>query len=235
MVLNLYSGDPDESCGISTSGGTESIILACLAYREQARARGVTAPNIVVPQTAHAAFDKAGFYLNIEIRKVSPTKEGLRCDLAGMQRAVDRNTICVAGSAPDYAHGNYDPIPQLGQLALRWKIGCHVDCCLGSFINPFAAPAGFPLQFPVDFAVPGVTSISCDPHKYAYGPKGFSVCMFSTKSLRASQFFACMDWQGGFYATTTIVCQKHDSCLLCPCAAVPPSCPAAGCQLTRLW
>ena len=60
MVLNLYSGDPDESCGISTSGGTESIILACLAYREQARARGVTAPNIVVPQTAHAAFDKAG-------------------------------------------------------------------------------------------------------------------------------------------------------------------------------
>jgi len=69
-TANLYHGDPQTTCGIVTSGGTESIILSMLSYREQARAeRGVTKPNIVMSETAHAAFEKAGFYLNIEIRK----------------------------------------------------------------------------------------------------------------------------------------------------------------------
>lgn len=62
IVLNLYHGD-ENSVGIVTSGGTESILLAMLSYREKALAeRGVTRPNVVLPQTAHAAFDKAGFY-----------------------------------------------------------------------------------------------------------------------------------------------------------------------------
>jgi sphinganine-1-phosphate aldolase len=35
-----------------TSGGTESLILACKAYRDLARAeRGVQKPNIVMPVT----------------------------------------------------------------------------------------------------------------------------------------------------------------------------------------
>lgn len=41
MVCTLYNGD-DKSCGLLSSGGTESIILACLAYREKALERGVT-------------------------------------------------------------------------------------------------------------------------------------------------------------------------------------------------
>ena len=81
--------------------------------------------------------------------------------------------------------GNYDPIPEIAQLAQRWGIGCHCDSCLGSFNNAFAAEAGMPLPWSVDFTVPGVTSISCDPHKYAYGPKGFSVCLFRSSELRS--------------------------------------------------
>ena len=61
MVANLYNGD-DKSCGVLTSGGTESILLAILAYREKAKERGVTKPNMVMSQAAHAAFDKAGFF-----------------------------------------------------------------------------------------------------------------------------------------------------------------------------
>jgi len=72
-TCNLYKGDKN-SCGIVTSGGTESIILSILAYREKARVeRGVTKPNIVLSNTAHAAFDKGGFYLGIEVRKVPVT------------------------------------------------------------------------------------------------------------------------------------------------------------------
>ena len=63
MVLRMFNG-PEGSCGITTSGGTESIILAICAYREYAKEhRGVTRPNLVVSETAHAAFEKGCFYL----------------------------------------------------------------------------------------------------------------------------------------------------------------------------
>jgi sphinganine-1-phosphate aldolase len=61
MIANMYNGD-SKSCGCLTSGGTESILLACLAYREKAKERGVTKPNMVMSNSAHAAFDKAAFY-----------------------------------------------------------------------------------------------------------------------------------------------------------------------------
>ena len=83
-VANLYHGDKD-SCGIVTSGGTESILLSILAYREQARERGVKHPNMVMSQTAHAAFDKAAFYFGVEIRKVSQTHD-LKVDLRQIAR-----------------------------------------------------------------------------------------------------------------------------------------------------
>lgn len=115
-TLNFYNGD-DKACGIITSGGTESIILACLAYREKALAeKGITRPNMVMSETAHCAFDKAGFYLGIEIRKVPITKDFL-ADYEGMKRQVDSNTIALVSSAPEYAYGNYDPTEKIASLA----------------------------------------------------------------------------------------------------------------------
>ena len=74
-TLDLYNGDKN-ACGIVTSGGTESIILAVLAYKVQCqREKGVTKPNIVCSETAHCAFDKACFYFGIEIRKIPITKD----------------------------------------------------------------------------------------------------------------------------------------------------------------
>jgi sphinganine-1-phosphate aldolase len=65
----------------------------------------------------------------------------------------------IEGSASD----EQDPIPALGKLAKKAKIGLHVDCCLGSFIMPFLNRAGFQGDVePFDFAVEGVTAISCD-------------------------------------------------------------------------
>lgn len=80
MVLNMYNGD-ENTCGLGTGGGTESILLAMLAYREKYKAeRGVTQPNIVVSETAHAAFSKAGHYFGIEIRKV-PVRANLTANV----------------------------------------------------------------------------------------------------------------------------------------------------------
>ena len=163
----------------------------------------MTHPNIVCSETAHCAFDKSGFYLGIEIRKVPITKD-FCADLQGFKRLIDSNTICLVASAPEYAFGNYDPVEEIAALAASYGIGCHSDCCLGSYVNPFIVELGFKLAYNYDFAVPGVTSISCDPHKYAYGPKGCSILMFREKSVREYQFFVSTDWNGGIYTTISV-------------------------------
>lgn len=110
----------------------------------------------------------------------------------------------LVGSCPDYGFGNFDDMQELSKLALKYDIGLHSDCCLGSFVNPFIEKAGFKEPSPFDFRVKGITSISCDPHKYAYGPKGISTLLFRTKELRKTLFFAVSDWTGGFYATPSL-------------------------------
>lgn len=57
-----------------------------------------------------------------------------------------------------------DNIEAIGRLGLKYNIPVHVDACLGGFVIVFMRAAGFELR-PFDFAVPGVTSISADPHK----------------------------------------------------------------------
>jgi sphinganine-1-phosphate aldolase len=203
MTLNIFHGPTDTSCGLITSGGTESIIIALLAYREWGKARGITKPNIVTSSTAHSAFDKGCFYLGIEIRKV-PINKDFTCNVEGMRRQIDSNTVCLVASAPEYSFGIYDPIPRIAAMAQEFGTNCHSDCCLGSYINPFTEAAGFKVPCQFDFLLPGVTSISCDPHKFCYGPKGCSVVMFRTKELRRGSFFAIGDWHGGMYVTPTM-------------------------------
>ena len=115
-TLDLYNGGPD-TCGVVTSGGTESCILAVLAYREWAKAeKGITQPNIVMSETAHCAFEKGAFYLGVEIRKVPMTKY-FKCDVKAIKRAMDSNTVCLVASAPEFAFGNYEPVSEIAAIA----------------------------------------------------------------------------------------------------------------------
>ena len=101
-----------------------------------------------------------------------------------MARAVTRNTIALVASAPSFPQGVVDPVPELGALALARGLPLHVDCCLGSFLIAFAARAGYPQPCAFDFSVPGVTSISCDTHKYGFAPKGSSVVLYANATFR---------------------------------------------------
>lgn len=79
-----------------TSGGTESIILACKAYRDYARdVRGIKKPNIVLPRTAHAAFDKAAQYFNIRLCYVPVNTKTYEVDMKAFRRAINSRTIMV--------------------------------------------------------------------------------------------------------------------------------------------
>lgn len=193
---------PDDVCGAVSSGGTESILLAMKTYRDRARAeKGIKSPRIVLPETAHAAFDKAGEFFNIELVKV-PVGADCRADVAEMRHAIDRRTIAVVGSAPAFPHGVVDPIEELSELARSRGIGFHTDACLGGFILPWAKRLGYPVPA-FDFSLPGVTSMSADTHKYGYAAKGTSVVLYRSPELRRYQWYTATDWPGGLYLSPT--------------------------------
>jgi len=203
MVCDLFHGG-EEACGSVTTGGTESIILACKTYRDLARdTRGVEMGEILVPVTAHAAFDKAADLLGIRIRHVPVDEVTKRVDLRAMRRMITSKTIMLVGSAPQFPHGTMDDIQGISDLGLKYNLPVHVDACLGGFLIAFMDEAGFPLK-PFDFRVAGVTSISADTHKYGYAPKGSSLVLYRSSFYRNYQYFCYPDWPGGIYGTPTI-------------------------------
>lgn len=121
-------------------------------------------------------------------------------DVRRVSRLINANTVLLVGSAPNFPHGIIDDISGLSRLAARRKLPLHVDCCLGSFMVPHLEKAGFE-TVPFDFQLKGVTSISCDTHKYGFAPKGNSTVLYRTAELRQYQYYVCPDWSGGVYAS----------------------------------
>ncbi|KAI0029475.1 PLP-dependent transferase [Vararia minispora EC-137] len=199
MCLHMYNNPT--GAGATTSGGTESILMAVKTHREWASAtKGITEPEMIVPESAHAAFDKASAYFKIKLHTIPVDLVTRQVDLKRVRRAINPNTIMLVGSAINFPDGCQDDIVALGKLAQRYNIGLHVDCCLGSFIMPFLEKAGFS-SAPFDFRIPGVTSISCDTHKYGFAPKGSSVVMYRDAELRRFQYYVNPVWLGGVYAS----------------------------------
>lgn len=193
----------DEIVGTITSGGTESILLAMKTYRDWARAiKNITTAEIVAPSTAHVAFEKAAQYFGMKLIRV-PVGKDFRADVKAMEAALTPNTAVMVGSAPPFPHGIIDPIEELSEIARQHRIGFHTDACLGGFILPWAEKLGYPVP-KFDFRLPGVTSMSCDTHKYGYAAKGTSVVLYRGRELRHYQYYVCTDWCGGIYLSPTM-------------------------------
>lgn len=206
-IVGRWLDAGEGAAGFMTSGGTESILLAVKAARERGRTeRGITAPNIVLPASAHAAFEKGCDYFGVESRRV-PVDRDWRADVAAMEAEVDENTVLLVGSAPQYPQGVIDPITEIAALAARRDINCHVDACMGGVTLPYLARLGEPIPL-WNFTVPGVTSMSVDLHKYGYTAKGASVIMHRTKRLRSYQTYITDNWLGGLYGSSGILGTK---------------------------
>ena len=194
---------PDTAAGFLTSGGTESIQCAVLAARERGRAeRGIRSGEIVVAESAHAAFHKSAHMFDMPIH-TTPVLDDWTVDIDAMAAAVNENTVLVVGSAPQYPQGVVDPIPEIAALAASVDANCHVDACMGGFVLPFAEMLGRDVP-PWDFRVEGVHSISADIHKLGYAPKGASVILHRTKELRRYQTWMFDAWLGGFYGSPNL-------------------------------
>lgn len=202
-VADLHHG-PATTCGVVTSGGTESCLLAAKTYRDLARAqRGVTRPEMIVATSAHVAWYKAAEYFGIRLRKL-PLDASLRADASRLAALINRRTVLIVGSAPGYPHGTIDPIEAMGEIAQRKGVPLHVDACVGGFILPFMAMNG--VDLPVwDYRVPGVTSISADVHKYGFAAKGASTITYRTLEHLKHQMFVCQDWPGGVFASPALL------------------------------
>jgi glutamate/tyrosine decarboxylase-like PLP-dependent enzyme len=125
-------------------GGTESIIMAIKSHRDYFREyHGITAPEMVVGNSAHAAVDKACDLMNIKLIKVALDPETYKIDLDALRAAIGPNTIMMYASAPSYPHGAIDPVKAMSEIAVQYNIGLHVDCCLGGFVLPFAKKMGY--------------------------------------------------------------------------------------------
>jgi len=207
QMVSTWVHGGDQAAGFMTSGGTESILLAVKGARERGRReKGITNPNVVLPTSAHAAFEKACYYFGLETRRIAVDTEW-RADVTAMSAAIDSNTVLLVGSAPQYPQGVIDPISEIASLGLSMDINVHVDACMGGVTLPFLERLGLPIT-PWDFRVDGVTSISVDLHKYGYTAKGASVILHRNKKLRSYQTFVTDNWLGGFYGSSGVLGTK---------------------------
>ncbi len=220
-MLNADAARPDaQPCGSVTSGGTESILSAVLAYREYGRnERGITDPQMILPETAHVAFEKGGHLFGLEVIQAPVDPKTTLVDVDFVRDHISPRTVALVGSACNYGYGTIDSITELSDLALEHGVGLHVDACLGGFILPWGEALGYEIPR-FDFRLPGVTTISADSHKYGYAPKGSSVLAFRDRALREQLYFMRQEWSGGKYISPGIAGSRSGGILAATWAAM---------------
>ncbi|MBM3806427.1 MAG: aspartate aminotransferase family protein, partial [Actinobacteria bacterium] len=202
-----WLGASADAAGYMTSGGTESILMAVKSARDRLlQERKVGQPNMVLPTSAHAAFDKAAAYFGVELRRVAVLADW-RADVPAMRTATDNNTVLIVGSAPQYPQGVVDDVSAIAKIAADHGVNCHVDACMGGVTLAYLERLGETIR-PWNLKVSGVSSISVDLHKFGYTSKGASIIMYANKHLRSFQGFVTDKWLGGIYGSSGVLGTK---------------------------
>lgn len=202
MCAEVFHGDRNV-VGTITSHETEALLLMVKSYRDKTRKSRpwVKNPEMIIPESAHPAFGKVAEILDVKVIRAS-LESDFRVSIQSVKKLINRNTILLIGSAPQYPQGVVDPIAQLGEVALKHGIPLHVDASVGGFIIPFMEKLGAPVAA-FDFRIPGVMSISADIHKYGYGCLGASVLLYRSMNTMKYQLYASVDWKGGAVYTSS--------------------------------
>jgi tyrosine decarboxylase/aspartate 1-decarboxylase len=209
-MLGELLGCPN-ACGYVSTGGTESNIQAIRAARNEA---GIKNGNIVVPASAHFSFDKIGDLLSLEVRKAEIDRS-LRVDLSSVEGLVDERTVALVGIAGTTEFGQVDPIENLAEIAEEKSIHLHVDAAFGGFVLPFLKR-----RFKWDFSLPGVSSITIDPHKMGMstipaggllfrGPECLSALETETHYLTRARQASLTGTRSGAAAAATYAVMMH--------------------------
>jgi tyrosine decarboxylase / aspartate 1-decarboxylase len=156
-------------CGHIITGGTEANIMAMRAARNSAMiSKGIRDPEIIVPKSAHFSFKKAADMLCLKLCEAD-LDENYCMDMDSVKELLTDKTVAVVGVAGTTELGRVDPIEELSKLCYEKSIYLHVDAAFAGFSIPFLNEMGY--NFPkFDFSLPGVCSITIDPHKMGLAP-----------------------------------------------------------------
>lgn len=168
-------------CGHVITGGTEANIMAMRAARNSSN---VENPEIIIPKSAHFSFKKAADMLCLKIREAE-LDENYRIDINSVKELITPNTVAIVGIAGTTELGVIDSIEELSDLCLENNIYLHVDAAFGGFSIPFLNYVGY--NFPkFDFSLPGVSSITIDPHKMGLAPIPTGCILFRDRTYLQS-------------------------------------------------
>jgi len=176
-ILGSLLSNPQAS-GSIVSGGTEANIIALWAARNLAKKKH---SEVIVPVSAHYSFDKASDLLNLNLIKVKLNRR-FQMDVKAAEKAITSKTVAIVGVAGSTGLGVVDPIRELSEIASANNLYLHVDAAFGGFVLPFLEELGYkPLDF--DFSIPGVCSITIDPHKMGLAPIPAGGILFRDASM----------------------------------------------------
>lgn len=194
--LGELLGHPS-ACGMLVSGGTEANLLALVAALRgfQTWRPGVARPQVLVPQSVHFSFEKLAAILDIELVRARLDSR-YRVDVADLRDKVGDRTALIVATAGTSECGAVDDVAAIADIASREGIHLHVDAATGGFLIPFARELGHALPA-FDFSVPGVCSITVDPHKYGGVPPPAGYLLFRDPEALARLDFAS-HYQGTF-------------------------------------
>ncbi len=184
-----YVGGDETAHGITTSGGSESIMLAVHAAVQYAKRKGqnTLGGEIIAADTAYPGIDKTAAAYQLKIKRV-PLNDALQMDVDAVQEAITDRTLMIFASAPTFHYGTADDIVGLGAVAQKEDVWLHVDACIGGFLAPFLRRAGVDIP-PCDLSVDGVRSICADAHKYGYTFPAVSMLFYKDRTdFEASGF-----------------------------------------------
>ena len=159
----------DEAYGNIVTGGTEANIMAIRAARNHARKyKGIVDGEIIIPESAHFSFKKAADMLNLKIVEAA-LDENYKIDVDSLKNVISDKTVAIVAIAGTTELGLIDPIEEISKIAHENNIYFHVDAAFGGFSIPFLKELGYDLPV-FDFSLPGVCSITVDPHKMGLAP-----------------------------------------------------------------
>jgi tyrosine decarboxylase/aspartate 1-decarboxylase len=198
-ILGTLLSNPKASGHIVT-GGTEANTLALWAAKKLSKKKHC---EVIVPASAHYSFDKAADLLSLKIVKIGLNSR-FQVDVGAVEKAVNSNTIAIVGVAGTTGLGVVDPISELSEIAVRKNLYLHVDAAFGGFVLPFLKELGFSVP-DFDFSLPGVRSITIDPHKMGLAPIPAGGMLFRDESLRKAVAWNVSYLAGGESEQATVV------------------------------
>ena len=163
-LLNL-----DKAYGNIVTGGTEANLMAIRAAKNHARKyKNIKNGEIILPRSAHFSFKKAADMMDLKIVEAD-LDENYKINVESVKNKITPNTVAIVAIAGTTELGLIDPIEEISKIAYENNIYFHVDAAFGGFSIPFLKNWGY--DYPeFDFKLPGVSSITVDPHKMGLVP-----------------------------------------------------------------